>query len=89
MKEIYLLIIEDRHENVQIYPYTTYKQAEINFNDYIENSSRVDKDIIEKCTKDAFPNPLHSSLLKAVAYSEEGDYVYITKKTLDENLYED
>ncbi len=85
MKEIYLLIIEDRHEDIQIYPYTTYEQADINYNNYIQNNSRVVIEDIFKLTQDSKPDM--SYFLNYSAYSAEGDKLYIIKKTLDEDLF--
>lgn len=77
---MYLLIVEDRHQDVEIYCYSTYDLTFKNYNKYKEKYLKDTSDY----TEDAGPDMNY--FLKYYCYSQEGDCIYIIKVELDENI---
>ena len=77
MEPIYIVVVEDRHIDTAIFPYSSLELALEQYDEYIDGLEQED------------PEDVGADMnyyLRYFQYNQEGDSIYIIKKELDKTL---
>lgn len=78
MTELFLLIVKDRHTDVDVQAYSTLEKANAGLDKWVRYSARCLEDIEEDDLDEAVDGAVRS-----VTYSSEGDYATIVRRVVD------